>query len=286
MMAFLELSALAIVCFYVTARLITAARPARLLARLVLVSAAGWLTEETCIVFYGFYQYSPQWHLFLDKVPVLIVIIWPAVIDSARTLAAQLADNRPGLTPILTGTVVLADASLMEPIAVNAGLWSWNQPGLFEVPFIALLGWGVFAFLCTEVFDRTSPRGALRLNLGMLLVPPLGTHLFLLGSWWAALRWANLPIDPIYITTLAWMISSLLTFHILRRGIGGGVERATLLLRLPAVAFFLGLLCRTGPPVSLIIYIAAFPPPYLAIILEQHLAKAPDGLAKATLRRS
>jgi len=285
-MAFLEISALAIVCFYVTARLITAVNPARLLTRLVLVSAAGWLTEETCIVFYGFYQYSPHWHGFLDKVPILIVIIWPAVIDSARKLAAQLVEDRSDLRPILAGAIVFTDASLMEPIAVNARLWSWNQPGLFEVPFIALLGWGAFAFLCTEVFDRSIHRGALRLNLGMLLLPPLGTHLFLLGTWWAALRWVNLPVNPIYIITPAWMISSLLTFHILRRGIGGGVEKATLLLRLPAVTFFLGLLCRTGPPVSLIIYIAAFPLPYLAIILEQHLAKAPGGLSRATLRRS
>src|SRR5208283_4385299 len=114
-------------------------------------------------------------------VPLLVVLIWPLVIHSAWDLVRQWQVREGWAISLATGAVVLTDASLMEPVAVRAGLWSWSEPGIFHVPPIGLLGWGCFAALAVFFLERdgwTTPvkeKDALSvLNI------VLGTHCFLL----------------------------------------------------------------------------------------------------------
>ena len=101
----LELSCAAIVAVYVGAR-----RDA--IPQLVLLAVAGFLGEDSVIRAYGFYFYNPRWHLFLDRVPLMIVVIWPIVIHSAwseashRTARAMSAGStiRPSGSPAATAT--------------------------------------------------------------------------------------------------------------------------------------------------------------------------------------
>jgi uncharacterized membrane protein len=128
------------------------------------------------------------------------------------------------------------DAALIEPVAVNAGLWSWNEPGIFHVPPIGILGWGYFAFCCTLVLQR-----AIRTNrskgrtLLLLLFPIFGTHLLLLGTWWGALRWVNTTINPTFAVGAVWALSIALVYIIL-------------------------------------VYALAFVPPYLTLMTQQYRA--------------
>ena len=146
-----ELACAAIVLLYAFVRLrAPGASRGAIAARLLVLVCAAWVGEDSVIRAYGFYGYAPEWSLFVDRVPLLIVAIWPVVIDSAHVLARSLvADaSRASRVALAGGLIVLADASLIEPIAVHAHLWSWsaaNARAVFEVPAIGILGWGYFA---------------------------------------------------------------------------------------------------------------------------------------------
>ena len=128
-MLLLQMTALALVLFYVLFRIIDQAEPRQFLARFTLVSVACWMAEESCILLYKFYGYSPSWSLFLDQVPLLIILIWPVIIHSAWDLASQLLHPGHKFVPLAAGAIVCTDAALLEPVAVNAGSKSGRTGG-------------------------------------------------------------------------------------------------------------------------------------------------------------
>jgi hypothetical protein len=135
---------------------------AAVLVRLMALACAAWVGEDSVIRVYGFYSYSPTWSAFLDRVPLLIVLIWPVVIDSAHLLARCLATGTARIAAA-SGLIVLADASLIEPIAVHARLWAWspdNPRALFDVPLIGVLGWALFAAAAVAVREVVDARRA------------------------------------------------------------------------------------------------------------------------------
>lgn len=275
----LELACLAIVALYVAARARRDPAPRAFFARLATLTAASWLAEDTCIRAYGFYHYHPAWSLFVDRVPILIVVIWPMVIHTAWDLARHLCDcgdaggPRPGglRIPLVAAAIVLADASLIEPIAVAAGLWQWTEPGLFAVPPIGILGWALFTFFALSVWtrrgtrrtDATSPTPATLAST--VPIAAACVHLALLALWWCALRWLNGELSPWPFVAAAWALSLALTWRALRTRAGARVPLIELALRVPAAGFFFVLLALhpTGP--ALIAYALAFAPPYLAL---------------------
>jgi hypothetical protein len=268
----LQLAALALVVFYVAFRIIDQPEPRQFLARFALVSVACWMAEESCILLYRFYSYSPSWSLFLDKVPLLIIFIWPVIIHSAWDLASQLL--RPGhkFVPLAASAIVCTDAALLEPVAVNAGLWSWTEPGIFHVPPIGILGWGYFAFCCILMLHwAMRPNPSKGWTLLFLLAAVVGTHLLLLTSWWGALRWVSGFESNIFAAGIVWALSLALVYAILRRGTGRRVRRKAFLLRLPAAVFvFLLLALNAGGSGLLVVYALAFVPPYLTMMAQQY----------------
>lgn len=173
-----------------------------LLADYLSLAVAGFLGEETCILFYRYYTYADSWHLRVHHVPLLVPLIWPLVILSARDtatavlpLASSGREGPHGATSptrqsairigLLTGAVVIFDAALIEVLSVRAGYWWWAEPGHLGVPIIGILGWGFFAAPAMIVL---STRHRLR-HLAMLVVAPLATHALLLATWWGFFRW-------------------------------------------------------------------------------------------------
>jgi uncharacterized membrane protein len=271
-MILLQLAALGIVLLYVLSCTVGQAGSLRLLSRLCMVSVACWITEETCIRFYGFYSYSPTWSLFLGHVPILIILIWPPLIHSSWNLASQLLNKQTRLLPLAAAGVVFTDALLIEPVAVNAGLWSWSEPGIFHVPPIGILGWGIFAFLCTLFFQKGTSRNASKKQEALILVfPVIATHALLLGIWWGGLRWISMDVPSALMVGAAWILSIVVTLTFLRRGTGRHVKKKTLLLRVPAALFFLVLLISNARGSGmLIVYILASVPPYITLMVQQY----------------
>ncbi len=271
----LQAACVAIVCVYVGVRARQERTPGRFLLRYGLLAAAAWLGEDTCIRAYGFYEYSPGWSLRLDRVPVLVACIWPAVILSARDLARDLLPGRSRAVPLVAAGIVLADAALIEPIAVHAGLWSWSVPGLFGVPPVGVYGWACFAGVSAAVLD-VEERGtgffARPWLVAQLLAGVAHLHLMLLAAWWAALRWCSGPVAPWPAVVIVWVVSLGWLAVVLHGGHGRRVHRGRLLLRLPGALLFFALLFGGGPvpadvPLTLEVYALAFVPPYLGLLV-------------------
>lgn len=269
-MAALQWVCAAIVAIYLAVRAQRDKTPAALFGRFVLLAVAGWIGEDTCIRAYGLYAYERDWWLFLDRVPLMIVVIWPVVIDSAHLLARRVLGERagPGAVALTAAAFVLADASLIEPVSVRAGLWRWTEPGLFAVPLIGIAGWAYFAGACVAVFEHNARRRpAFVADIALIPIAPLLTHALLLASWWSALRWVKGTVPGWVAALAAWCALVPLAAIAWRRGTRRRVPAPDILVRLPGALFFFALLAMHGRNEhALVVYALSFAPPYLALV--------------------
>jgi hypothetical protein len=263
----------AIVALYVVLRLRARGADRRAVAlRLFALACAAWAGEDSVIRAYGFYSYAPGWFLFLDRVPILIVAIWPIVIDSAHVLARALVGSAPSKVAAMGGLIVLADASLIEPIAVHAGLWTWsaeNARSFFDVPPIGILGWAFFAAAAIATFEVRERRVASPFaDFAVLVVAPLAAHAALGVAWWCAFRWMGGGVSPWALAGAAWCAAVPLAVAAWQRG--RGVPLRAVLARAPGAAFFFALLAASaGGRGDLAVYALAFAPPYLALAIRK-----------------
>ena len=258
---------LTILVLYVVVRGRQAEEPRRFVARLLYVGLAGGVAETTCIRWYGLYAYEPDWYLFFDRVPLLVMAIWPFVLHSAWDMSRYLLGREHRAVPLLGASIVLADASLIEPIAVRAGLWRWTEPGLFHVPPIGVIGWALFALACLSWWQRAERRRRpVWTEAATVIAAPAFTHLALLGVWWAALRWVNHAVPSWPAVGVAWALSIAVTAWLVRARATARVPLSVLLLRVPPTLFFSALLVVYGwAHTDLVLYVAAFAPPYLVL---------------------
>jgi uncharacterized membrane protein len=274
-----ELVCLTIVSVYAALRLAKSeGKPGDFIARFGLLALSSMIAEDTIIRAYGYYGYATTWSLFLDRVPLVVVLVWPVVVDSAAVLARAVLSER-SRTPLgiaaLTAGIVLADAALIEPVAVRAGLWRWTEPGVFGVPIIGILGWAIFAFVATFVIET-------RARIATIAIAPIATHAILLAAWWGGLRLAETPISSFAVALLTWGAS----IAFVTRAAARPVPMSALLMRAPGAVFFFVLLATNffapapfaepwsahwiAPPASaalLVTYVAAFAAPYLTAVV-------------------
>lgn len=203
------------------------------------IAVAAWISEDTCIRFYEFYSYSAVWDLRLDKVPVLVPMIWPLVILSARDVARSLFRTGENTLVFAVFAIVCVDASLVEVISVACGLWSWSAPGHLHVPVIGIVGWGCFGaavHLCLASSKQALQRA-------LVVAAPILTHAFLVMLWWGFLRWvwrSDLGLASVSTVLVLGACASAYVLHLRRRGrfIAGDV----VVPRVGAALLFLGLL--------------------------------------------
>lgn len=269
MITTLEIICLAIVTLFIGLQCKYQEHPARFLRHLSLLAIASWLGEDSVIHTYRFYGYSPQWSLFLDQVPLLIVLIWPVVIYSAWNLAGYLGPGRVCRLALVGGAIVLADASLIEPIAVQAGMWQWFKPGLFGIPPIGILGWAYFAGCCMFVLESNNrAKRNSYWDVLVLVIPVAFTHFMLMLTWWGALRWVNGRIPSGPVVAVAWAVSVFLTCHACRKEPPWRIPSMEMFLRIPAALFFFVILAMYGrTELPLIAYAIAFVPPYMVLTI-------------------
>lgn len=231
------------------------------------LAVAGWIGEQTSIAAYRFYSYAPEWHVHVGFVPLLVPLIWPLVILSARDVVSGLWPSLPSaasaatgaLRPLAVALVVIVDASLVEVVAVRAGLWSWAEPGHLAVPVIGILGWGYFAFGAELALMRGRP-------LLALITGPVAAHALILGTWWGLFRWtlrgdlgvaSSFGVAALALAALGLVVSA--------RRAGQGMPLGTAAPRMIAASLFFTLLVTTAPrDPRLWAHVASVAVPYFA----------------------
>lgn len=244
-----------------------------------LIALGAFLGEDTCIRFYEFYSYSYGWHVFVDKVPLTVLLIWPAVVLSATRIARALVPRpTPRRLGLLVFALVVFDAALIEPIAVHARLWHWTHQGIFQVPVIGILGWGFYAGSMVALLEHL--RG--RARLAAPLLAPIAAHALLLVSWWGLFRYTlrfDLPVHVCVGLVLPASIVYASTAFRARAALGVG----DLAARAAATSLFVYLLAR-DPRIDLLLYGSAFTLPHLVIVassVSARLRRAPSPRAPA-----
>lgn len=265
-LALFEVLCVAIIA--ITLLLAARRRPAReVLADYGALAIAGWIGEETCILLHRFYAYAQGWHGRLDEVPVLVPLIWPLVILSAREVVTALWPNAGRWRSLLVGAVVIADASMVEVLAVRAGLWTWAEAGHLGVPLIGILGWGFFATAADACLGLGSRRSALGArHLLVVALAPLATHALLVMSWWGVLRWVLRGELGWASVAGAAALGALATMEALRARRAGRAMRLEVAgPRMIAASLFFALFATTAlDEAPLWIHVAAVAVPYLA----------------------
>lgn len=256
-----ELACVAIVALALA--LMARVRPPReLAADYVALAVAGWIGEETCVAWYEFYGYSPAWHGRLDHVPVLIPLIWPLVILSARAVVGSIAPRSGWWRPVLVGALVVFDASLVEVIAVRARLWAWAEPGHLGVPLLGILGWGFFAAAADVALGLRARARPIALA-GALAV----THLAILAAWWGCFRWVlRGALGDASLVGLAVIAAAASAAAIAIRRRGRGLPLDVALPRMVAATLFVVTLAVVAPEdVRLWLHAALVATPYLLV---------------------
>ena len=265
-----ELAALGIMAFYFGMRF-RRGRSSGLafLREFALIAPAAWVAEDTCIHAYAFYAYDPRWHVFADRMPLLVAAIWPFVIISARELAQRLYPGRLSHRVLTGAAIVIFDATLMECVAVSSGLWRWFEPGPFGVPLMGIFGWGCFAaatILLLEVLPR-------RVHVLVVVLAPLLTHGLLLVTWWGFFRWVTAPIPSWPFAVAAILLSAVLTVQSLRWRRITTIPLDEMLARMVAASlFFALLLLYHRDDGALIAFALSFAPPYFALMTTERAA--------------
>jgi hypothetical protein len=244
------------------------------------LAVAAWAGEQSCISAYHFYRYADGWHLRLLDVPVLVPLIWPLVILSARDVVHALWKSRAA--PLLVGAAVVFDASLVEVLSVRAGLWSWAEPGHLGVPLIGMLGWGYFAAAAAWLLQSRSGWS----RLALLLVAPLAAHAAIQVSWWGLFRWAlRGELGSGSLVALAALSGALTAAVLLARARGRGMTLHTAMPRLAATLLFVVLFLLTAAgDAKLWIHLGCVAVPYLASMhrgVRQAPLRAPSPTAGA-----
>lgn len=237
----------------------------RAIIEIALVFVAAWAAEETAIVRYRFYAYPDAWWGKLDEMPLLVAAIWPMVVLSSRALVDVFFPRAStAVRALAVGVAVVIDATLVESIAVAAGLWGWVEGGYLGVPLIGLFGWGAFAASMTFALDRISRRSGPRplVALATVLGALAGTHALLVAGWWLFFRHALRAELPSWTVGLVAAALVALGLHLRRRG---RLPIALVVPRVAATSVFVVLLV-VNARLGLVVHFAAVAVMYLTLL--------------------
>ncbi len=244
----------------------------------VTLAIAGWIGEATSIAWYRYYEYAPEWDLRVGAVPLLVPMIWPLVILSAREVRTALFPSAGALTGASVVTVlVIADASMVEVLAVRAGLWTWAEDGHLGVPILGILAWGYFAGAADWMLRRFASRDRWLVVPGALGV----AHALIMLSWWGCFRWllrSDLGVWSVAVVVVLGVLASLVAVRLRRRG--RSIPIVIAVPRVVAATLFFALLVSIGLDVALWLHVFSVAAPY-AIATESFLPRSRIGRANA-----
>lgn len=114
----------------------------------------------------GYYKYSEflGWQIF--NVPILVILMWAAVIYLSYQVSEHITNFRftkatlfiqrfwvSFWSALLTSLIVVAWDFALEPLALNMGWWTWAKSGdYFGVPIQNFFGWIAISFSAVFIY--------------------------------------------------------------------------------------------------------------------------------------
>lgn len=89
--------------------------------------------------------YTGGFHAAIAGVPLAIVLGWAALLYGVLEFTDNVAIKNK---PLLDGLILVGVDIVLDPLAVRAGLWSWNlSAGFLGIPYENFFAWLLFGIL-------------------------------------------------------------------------------------------------------------------------------------------
>lgn len=174
------------------------------------------LTIETFAVWTGWpysqFAYHPDLSLkILETTPLLVGLAWPGVLLSSWVLTHRLTNSITRV--ILTTTLLVWYDLLLDPVAVNWGIWSWAEPGgWFGIPVQNYLGWVLSGIVGTTTLE------VLKSRLNRLLITTAADRFLAAQTLlWSAAFWAGVAAAIGWWLLAVLGIGLIVTIHLYTR---------------------------------------------------------------------
>lgn len=190
--------------------------PRRAGVELAALCVYGFALEWVAMAVFGSHRYAGGWMLAPAGVPMAIAAVWAAVIVSAVALSVRAGAGSPWHRAALAASLGITLDLLMEPVAMQVGLWEWTPRGPWlGVPIGNFVGWAVIVGGYALGAERWPGTGALlgdalrRLGLAAAAIAALvavgivwkatgAEQLFEGAAGWSA--WALLAVAPLMLS--------------------------------------------------------------------------------------
>jgi hypothetical protein len=181
----------------------------RALAELGALFVYGYALEWAGMRLFRAHDYGGAWRLAPGGVPLAVAAVWAAVIVAATAIVA-----RRGIAPawpraLAAALVATSLDVLIEPVAVQEGLWRWTPPGAWlGVPLGNFVGWAVIVTGWVRGLDapwreeplaRTFVRRARTGAAAIAALAAVGT------------AWQVLGVEPHIGARTGWAVAALLS---------------------------------------------------------------------------
>lgn len=142
---------------------------------------------------YGAFSYSSDlgYRLF-GLVPWSVAFAYPPILLGALTIGSAVGSSRRGVVVAASAVLVVAFDLVVDPAAVLAGFWSWDEPGVYYgIPLVNFAGWlltgALYAALVTLVIgDRIIASGGIPVSVAhsSLLITAFWTGYLVRNGLW------------------------------------------------------------------------------------------------------
>lgn len=160
----------------------------------VLILSVETLAVATGFPYSGFSYSGAIGPPLFDLVPVMVSFAYlPLLLGAAALSCRGCAPSLPRTVLLATILLVLADL-VIDPAAVHAGFWTWNEPGwYYGIPVLNFAGWVLTGAIYSWLFFRVSGR----MQAGFSCPPPmLASSLLLIIALWSGYLSRNLLLIP------------------------------------------------------------------------------------------
>ena len=100
----------------------------------------------------GFYYSDELGYRLFNLVPWPVTLAYLPILLGSYGLASRIFGDDRWRTTLISALLVLAADLVIDPGAVNQGLWIWTKEGgYYGIPLVNFLGWGLTGFVYSNI---------------------------------------------------------------------------------------------------------------------------------------